>query len=506
MRLGFFAPVIVALATGCSYHIQSLVEPAPAPSAKHRAHGRATCESKRLEIGQGLFAELEGWERTHPGSHAGQVNALSTIREGRPAPLVAAARESRLFASVGEAGDADARLVLTRRLIASPEIGGLDAVRTILTIVFPIPTCVWAFFYLEQDPPFTIELTLDCFGRDGRSLARVSTTAKVRYEAQALAATKVDPHLDGLRDALEVAEPPALAHLFELLAKDLPSRPLVAEAPPPREPVAPPPPQPTTPPKLSPAPPAAREGRAFVLVVAIDAYDDAKIPRLRFAEADGREVYSFFATDRKSPTDADRVKLVAGKSATRRGVLEAIRDQLARKAIEPDDAAILYFAGHGFADADDTYLACSDTALDSLPETAISTTALNEAWGKIRCGRKVLLCDACRSGGAGRVRGIGGVALAPAAATTSLTIAATGPNELSTEDEQLGHGVYTTALLKGLRGEADQDGDGRVTGAELARYLRSEVPRLAALVGGKQSPTVAGDGGATYYLTRRGDR
>jgi len=104
------------------------------------------------------------------------------------------------------------------------------------------------------------------------------------------------------------------------------------------------------------------------------------------------------------------------------------------------------------------------------------------------------------------VRGIGGVTLSPDDATsdsTSITVTATGPNELSTEDQTLGHGVFTLALLNGLRGAADADGDGRVDGEELARFLAQEVPRLAAAANGQQTPHVARvNGSRRLYLTR----
>jgi hypothetical protein len=248
-------------------------------------------------------------------------------------------------------------------------------------------------------------------------------------------------------------------------------------------------------------------GNTFVLVVGCDSYDDPAIPKLRFAEADAREVYGFFSNDPKSPTDPDRVERLYGQAATRTKVLSAIREQLQAKALKPEDTAILYFAGHGFADKSGTYLACRDTSLASLPETAISVDTLADYWGRIEAGHKVLLLDACHSGGASGVRGIGGVSIAPRAperaGAGTLTIAAAGENELSTEDEDLGHGLFTTALVKGLRGAADANQDGRVTGLELGRFVTSEVERLAARANARQHPVVTSSPGAPIvYLTR----
>jgi hypothetical protein len=254
-------------------------------------------------------------------------------------------------------------------------------------------------------------------------------------------------------------------------------------------------------------------GDTYVLAIGVNDYQDARIPKLHFAEQDARAVYGFFATSRKSPTAQDRVMLVAGKDATRNGILRAIREHLERKATRAEDTIVFYFGGHGFSDADDTYLAGCDTQIDSLPETGLSSATLREYWSKIRAGRKVLIMDACHAGGiegTRGTRGVGGVKVGDestsaqgTAATTTLVIAATGPNELSTEDTNLGHGVFTRVLLNGLSGEADDDKDGHVTGDELGSYLVREVPGVARSFGGNQTPVVTRNGGApSIVLTR----
>ncbi|MBI3723568.1 PDZ domain-containing protein [bacterium] len=122
------------------------------------------------------------------------------------------------------------------------------------------------------------------------------------------------------------------------------------------------PPEPRAPVEPAPKPPAPAPptgtpgaGGTFVLVVGVNEYKDPKIPKLKLAEDDARAVYSFFATEEKSPTAADRVKILRGADATRLGILKAIREHLTAKATRAEDTVILYFAGHGFADAKETY-------------------------------------------------------------------------------------------------------------------------------------------------------
>jgi hypothetical protein len=272
--------------------------------------------------------------------------------------------------------------------------------------------------------------------------------------------------------------------------------------------------RPVEPAPLAPAPAQAEAapvgtGNTYVLAIGVNEYQDPRIPKLRFAEQDARGIYGFYATSRRSPTTSDRVVLLTGKDATRNGILKAMREQLERKATRPEDTVVFYFGGHGFSDADDTYLAAWDTQIDSLPETGLSSATLREYWTKIRAGRKVIIMDACHAGGiegSRGTRGVGGVKIGDEAtpgAATSLVIAATGPNELSTEDTSLGHGVFTRVLLNGLAGEADEDKDGHVTGDELGRYLVREVPSIARGFGGNQTPVITQKAGGTAILLTR---
>ncbi len=67
-----------------------------------------------------------------------------------------------------------------------------------------------------------------------------------------------------------------------------------------------------------------------------------------------------------------------------------------------------------------------------------------------------------------------------------LIIAACEPSETSREFSKLKHGVFTWALLKGLNGGADANGDGRIYDRELYKFIRKVVTRYTT----KQSPVM----------------
>lgn len=59
-------------------------------------------------------------------------------------------------------------------------------------------------------------------------------------------------------------------------------------------------------------------------------------------------------------------------------------------------------------------------------------------------------------------------------------ISSSSANEISKEDDRLKHGIFSYFLLKGLKGDADQDHDGIITVSELFRYISRKVPEASA--------------------------
>jgi hypothetical protein len=275
------------------------------------------------------------------------------------------------------------RLLLRQQIVTEPGSRPGRTVGVFLAILCP---AFWLFHsaYTEWGPPLELHFALDVIGAPeagGKEfvLASYRTSTWSEFEAQANADEDMiplvlnerrvqaigvlvtqltrDPLLPGKVRDLFAAPPPSFVHAPP------PHSPALAPSPAPAPPPAPAPAPVTIPPR--PPPP----GDVFVLVVGVGAYQDPAIPPLPYAGPDAQAVYGFFAAERRSPTRADRVLLLKDAEASRTAILRAVREHLALKATEPGDTALLYFAGHGFADASTTYLAAADTMLASLPET-----------------------------------------------------------------------------------------------------------------------------------------
>ncbi len=150
-----------------------------------------------------------------------------------------------------------------------------------------------------------------------------------------------------------------------------------------------------------------------------------------------------------------------------------------------DDLLLLYFSGHGIKDEDgQLYFATADTRRKRLRSTAVWANFVNDVMRRSRTRRQLLLLDCCYSGAFAR----GMVARADKEIGTKehfegrgrVVLTASDAMQYSYEGDKIeGEGVrsvFTRSLVHGLEtGEADRDGDGRVSIDELYDYLYERV-------------------------------
>ncbi|MFC2131278.1 caspase family protein, partial [Bacteroidota bacterium] len=166
-----------------------------------------------------------------------------------------------------------------------------------------------------------------------------------------------------------------------------------------------------------------------------------------------------------------------------------------------NDAFIFYYAGHGIlldnetGNPTDYYLALHDITRiygndNVVRKKGISAEELKDYCMNIKAQKQLFVLDACHSGGAVDDFAFRGSVEEKAIKQLSrsagiVILASAGSEQVSTEFNQLGHGVFTYALLKGLDGEAD-NGDGKITVRELDAYLNDKVPELTEKYRGKK--------------------
>jgi len=246
------------------------------------------------------------------------------------------------------------------------------------------------------------------------------------------------------------------------------------------------------------------ESKLYLLAIGINQYINPKY-KLNYAVPDQEAFVKNMTENAKSIfTDIDKVSILNAE-ATKPAILKAFEDIAAK--IQPQDVFVFYFAGHGvMSEGTDTtkgdfYLVPSDVSQlyanqQMLANKAISSKELNDRLIKIKAQKQLVIIDACQSGGVldeiasrGAPEEKAIVQLARSAGVTVL--AAAGIDQSAGEFEQLGHGVFTYALLEGIAGKADGGiMDGKITVYELRAWLDEQVPELTKKYHGEaQYPT-----------------
>ena len=244
---------------------------------------------------------------------------------------------------------------------------------------------------------------------------------------------------------------------------------------------------------------APRIDKRWAVIVGISDYASGDIPDLGYASKDAQAFYDFLRSDAAGPFEEENILLLKDGDATGQALREAMFVFL--QQADWDDLVVIYFAGHGAPDPsrpDNLYLLPTDADVDALASTGFPMWDVKTALRRqISSERVVVIADACHSGGtregAEGANPISGSFADLFSPSRRLTLTAADNNELSYEDARWGggHGVFTHALLRGLRGEADGNGNGIVTFSEVAEFVATSV---AAETGGKQNPQRTGLG------------
>ena len=227
----------------------------------------------------------------------------------------------------------------------------------------------------------------------------------------------------------------------------------------------------------------------FALIIANTEYTD---PGLAQLTAPGRDAKDFGRVlDSPDIGAFDDVIMLINENATK--VNETIDYFFALK--KPDDLLVLYFSGHGVRDEYGAlYLAVKNTSRARLRSTAIKSDFIREAMDQSRSRRQVLILDCCNSGAFAqgtKAETGGSVGTASAFEGTGygrVVLTASDSTQFAWEgDKVIGetdNSLFTHFLVKGLEGEADNDGDGRITIDELYDYAYQHIVNITP----KQTP------------------
>lgn len=253
-------------------------------------------------------------------------------------------------------------------------------------------------------------------------------------------------------------------------------------------------------PKLQLAGPAAGlKGERYAVIIGVSKYQNSGngIANLRYADRDAQGFRDFIESPQGGNLAKDHVMALFNEDATVQNVRSALYTFLTRA--RPQDMVILYLAGHGAPDPNDSrnlYFLTYDTQLDDMGGTALPMWQLQDVFAHaLKTKHVVAFNDSCHAFGvSGQRYGIvkqnnlvNQYVEKSVSEGGGVIISSSDISELSAEDEKWGggHGVFTYYLLKGLQGAADSNKDGTVTAAEIFNYVERSVHDATA---GNQNP------------------
>jgi len=229
--------------------------------------------------------------------------------------------------------------------------------------------------------------------------------------------------------------------------------------------------------------PMSEKPDLYALCVGISQYRDRSLA-LKYAADDALSMRQELENRGSSLFRNVKVNVLTDKEASTDGITAAFKEIASR--IRVSDVFVLYLSGHGKTLEANYHFIPWEFAYEneeSIRRQAMNQEKIQQLLSMIPALKSLIILDTCYSGS---------VTLAAKGmeektaidrlmrATGRATLAATSDTAQAYEGYE-GHGIFTHALLEGLKGHADfcrGDRNGSTGIDELGKYVREEVPRI----------------------------
>lgn len=219
-----------------------------------------------------------------------------------------------------------------------------------------------------------------------------------------------------------------------------------------------------------------------VFAVGVSDYDQADL-KLQHAAKDAADFLNTVKTCNLSQYQSLKTaNLVQDKAATDKNIKKGLSNLV--NSANQGDVILLFFSGHGAKEGAETYFLSCNAESNDLFASAVDFDIIRSALKRLkdRKCRIIIFMDACHSGSMYGVK------------STAETFSMAEPDiigfyssteaQKSNESEQWENGIFTKALLEGIKGKA-VDEEGNITLDALELYIRNQVRQAT---NGRQMP------------------
>ena len=234
---------------------------------------------------------------------------------------------------------------------------------------------------------------------------------------------------------------------------------------------------------------------ALALIVGVEGYENTNADAL-YADRDAK-MFRDYASE-KLGIPENRIKILLNDKAEYGEILLTTKDWLRRASKNNKSDIFIFFAGHGLAsdDGKNMYLLPYDGRPRLLDKTALLRDELFKDIQQSNPRSVIVFLDTCYSG---TTRGTDMlVASRPImikakeqSIPNNFTVfSAAAGDQTSKPLEEAKHGMFSYFLMKGMEGDADTNGDNKITAQELHNYVKENVVQQSS---GSQTPELQGD-------------
>lgn len=235
----------------------------------------------------------------------------------------------------------------------------------------------------------------------------------------------------------------------------------------------------------------------YLIAIGVSRYEQARF-NLRFAHEDAKKLAQILEIQGPPLFGKIHLHTILDLHATRENVFRALEE--VQRSIRPQDIFILHFSGHGENVRKDSHPAAgfhfllSDSPSDAIslpqwdhpfdPKKTLRADEVYHYVAEIRAQCVLVIVDACYAEGlvAAGIDGRKEWARVARDSGTALFFSSSD-DRVSYESSILRQGIFTYAVLKGLKGAADIiEADNLISVHELARFLIEATPRISGEV------------------------
>ena len=230
------------------------------------------------------------------------------------------------------------------------------------------------------------------------------------------------------------------------------------------------------------------QAKLWLLLVGVNQYQDERLPSLRYPALDCQSLGEALAgATREFAHKQARIHHDFAPQLPQQSSVRANLKQIAAAA-KPQDTILFYFSGHGILElsSQQAVLCLADTNIDDLLDTGLPLQDVLQLLGNSAAHQQLVWLDACHSGGMSLVEArpqtAGELVLNPTPQLVEVlqqraqkskgfyALLSCDQGQQSWEFPELGHGVFTYYLMRGLHGEA-ADSQGLIEADGLYRYV-----------------------------------